>query len=407
MTDYKKLRTLFYIDEQSYVEEYQKRITSHSTYLTDFEINAFNSEKKYNLFFLINRQLISLIEKVNLNSKIIRNLQQKIPKVAHEQLFISLLVNELQSTNEIENVRSTKKELHKIAEMVQNNDKKMINSKRFIGLVSQYLSDYFEITKVEDFRKLYDEVVENEIDVKDKLDGILFRKEPVSVVSSTKVTHKGIIPEEKIIKKLEELLQFRKSDKYPPLAQIMLQHYMFEYIHPYYDGNGRIGRFMIYQDLKKVLDDFSAITFSYSINRNKNKYYSAFEETSNVLNNGEATEFISEMLSILNYGQELMIEKLRKSVYDFDKALKHLFDLNFTDEVKDLMYILIQSKLFSTDFNRINYKGLRDMIKKGKTKLKKNLLNLEQLGVVEKISSRPLTYQITDEYMEREILKNV
>lgn len=70
--------------------------------------------------------------------------------------------------NEIENIKSTKKE---IAEVLNNTSKK---DKRFTGLVTQYLMMKFgelDLNSVADFRKIYDEIVSDEIKKDEHPDG--------------------------------------------------------------------------------------------------------------------------------------------------------------------------------------------------------------------------------------------
>ncbi len=59
------------------------------------------------------------------------------------------------------------------------------------------------------------------------------------------ILHVRLQPETKIVEYIGEMLTFLKYFDAPQPFKIMASHYLFEYIHPFYDGNGRVGRFII------------------------------------------------------------------------------------------------------------------------------------------------------------------
>ena len=108
-----------------------------------------------------NSQLAVLIEDVFQNTQKVERIRLKLPKIAEEQLFATNLVNELQSTNEIEGVQSTRKELNEVMKRVIN---KQYKNQRFEGLVKQYLSlmnnrKALKISKVNDSRNICDNLL--------------------------------------------------------------------------------------------------------------------------------------------------------------------------------------------------------------------------------------------------------
>lgn len=150
------------------------------------------------------------------------------------------LIEEIMISNEIEGVVSTRKE---ITELI--NIEKPKEYKRFYGMVKKYEDIFFqekEFTPISDtskLRELYNDIllVDIQRDNPDNIpDGVIFRKEIVNVVSSTKTTHRGLYPESKIIEAMNYALSILNDNSLPYIVRAAVFHYFFGYIHPFYDG---------------------------------------------------------------------------------------------------------------------------------------------------------------------------
>jgi len=85
---------------------------------------------------------------------------------------------------------------------------------------------------------------------------------------------------EDMLEALSDLEKFINSeDELEPLIKIALIHYQFETIHPFLDGNGRIGRLLIalYLIEKKLLSQ-ETLYISYFLKRNRIEYYDRLTE---------------------------------------------------------------------------------------------------------------------------------
>ena len=70
------------------------------------------------------------------------------------------------------------------------------------------------------------------------------------------------------------------SKKLPPITRSAIAHLYFTSIHPFIDGNGRIGRAISEKALAQCLGYPSLIALAYTIERNRNKYYEALGNSS-------------------------------------------------------------------------------------------------------------------------------
>ncbi|MBC2214024.1 Fic family protein [Listeria welshimeri] len=407
---YYPLKNIFHQSNERYKEELELRKNSYGCYDTNLEITPIANEKlsheNINLFLVNTKKLQSLLQEAMKNSKKIESGSRKLPRHALQQYFDSLLINELQSTNEIEGVQSTKKEIADAIVEIVNNNKVDRSTKRFIGLVKLYgyVSDETEITNILQFREIYDELVSDEVDDECKLDGEIFRKSFVGVQKNGAFVHKGVEPEARIIDYLNRLINFIQNNSMPDLFKYMVAHYYFEYIHPFYDGNGRTGRYLVCSWIGKTLDRFSSITLSYIINRHKDEYYKAFEQASHPLNAGEITFFCEKMLEFLIEGQKRIIEDMEEKENKLNVMLRNIKELSGKDkELNDndcgILFIITQSWLFSRKDNRVTNSELIEMETFGKrTKVINAIQKMEEKNYLVKIGNRPLRYTLTQEF---------
>lgn len=257
---YRLLSSIFYSNNNEYLKIYSDRYNSESSYRFDFNI------KGNNAFLVINHDIVQRIETIYTLDRDLLEKMNRVPPIALQQYTKKCLVDEIKMTNEIEGVNSTRKEINEILNDKTENNK----NKRLYGLVKKYellMEEEIKLNCCKDIRDLYDELVLEEVieeDLKNKPDGRVFRKEKVYVQNSTgKIIHYGIYPEEDIIFNMIKGLNILNNDEYNYMIRIAVFHYLFGYIHPFYDGNGRTSRFISSYLLSKKLQFLVSYKLSY------------------------------------------------------------------------------------------------------------------------------------------------
>lgn len=371
--EYKLLSSLYYKDINQYNKLYTTRFTNENTYHFNIKINDNEA------FCCLDSQIFSLCDKISKADKYIYALSSQLPSAAITQFAAKSLVDEIILTNDIEGVYSTRKEIN----LILNDVKKRNSRKRFEGLVAKYkmLSrTEISLNNCEDIRRIYDELVLSEVvedDPDNMPDGVIFRKEIAEVTTSTqKVIHKGLYPEEKITDYMEQSLKILNNEDIHILIRIAIFHYLFGYIHPFYDGNGRTSRFISSYLLSKNYEYIIGYRLSYTIKENISDYYEAFKICNNPKSKGDLTPFVIMFLKIINKSFENLLDALYKRKENLEKYFSIVSKIKGID--KDLSYVLLQGALFSN--LGIDKKDLCNTLEISESTLSKRLKVIAKLG---------------------------
>ena len=379
--------------------EAERRLHEWSSFRTGIEI------KRGEIFLAVPRQLSVLSEQLLRAERKVSQLWHRLPGIAQQAYLRGLIMDEIVSTNEIEGVYSTRRQIDEALESVLS-DQPSIETKKFREFAKLYLqltekSHLYPKTPA-DIREIYDAVVAGELKETQQPDGELFRKEAVDVVAPTqKVLHQGVLPEAKIIRMLEQMILLADSPDIPPLFAAIITHFLFEYIHPFYDGNGRTGRYLLALYLTEPLSLATVLSLSKVIAENKSRYYKSFEMAENPKNYAELTFFVIQMLEFIRSAQNEEMENLENKEALLKKAQNALDSFSREPyflsprEVK-IMFMAVQNHLFGA-FSEISLADISRYEKISKQTTRKHTIKLEEKGLLKPVSLKPLKFLLTQQ----------
>lgn len=374
------LSKLFYTDKDNYEKTYKNRFNNEYTVHLDFSVNG------YPAFFVPEPSFYQKIVDIYKTDKRIKELRHILPEKAIEHFALRCLIDEIVLTNDIEGVFSSRREINSILSELKTKSQ----GKRYMGLVQKYLMLQYDksmsFNTCEDIRNLYDDLVYFEVaeDNPDNLpDGRIFRKDSASVVSVTqKEIHRGIYPESEIIEAMNKALDILNNQEIPFLFRVSVFHYLFGYIHPFYDGNGRTSRFISSYLLSKEFESIIAYRISFSISENRKEYYEAFKTCNDKHNRGDLTPFIIMFTDIISESFHLLEDALIKrynQLIHYHKCIRYLPN-GLNDKYASIYFLLIQASLFSE--NGISTIEIMDALHLSRTTLANRLNTLSEYNLI-------------------------
>ncbi|PWA09160.1 Fic family protein [Flavobacterium laiguense] len=162
-----------------------------------------------------------------------------------------------------------------------------------------------------------------------------YRKQGVGIVKGTKVEHIAP-PHENVPHLMKDLFEYLKDSDELTLIKSCVFHYEMEFIHPFLDGNGRMGRLWQTLILMSEYPIFEFLPFETLISQTQNDYYKSLSLSDK---SGKSTYFIEYMLDVI------------------DKSLGNL--LNYNNRIlKDLDRLEYFQKLGIKEFTRKDYMNI-------------------------------------------------
>lgn len=175
-----------------------------------------------------------------------------------------------------------------------------------------------------------------------------------------------------LMKNLE--VYMNETDVISPLIKLAVQHYQFESIHPFYDGNGRTGRIInvLYLCLHDLLDSPVLYLSDYII-KHKTDYYRLLGE---VKMNGNWEGWVLFILSA--------VEDTARQTNNQIKSINRLF-LKLQDKIKENAPKLYNKELlellFEQPYCKIEF--LVDRLNVSRVTASKYLSGLEKIGILQ------------------------
>tara|TARA_R110002050_G_scaffold54303_4_gene122961 strand:+ start:53127 stop:54119 length:993 start_codon:yes stop_codon:yes gene_type:complete len=177
-----------------------------------------------------------------------------------------------------------------------------------------------------------------------------YRKQGVGIVKGSKVEHLAP-PFENVPFLMKDLFEYLKNENEIELIKSCVFHYEMEFIHPFLDGNGRMGRLWQTLILMEKYPVFEFLPFETLISSNQEKYYKALAESDK---SGQSTTFIEYMLDVINTSISELLNFNNRTFSEQDR-LEYFISLNKSEfSRKDYMAVFkdISSATASRDLKK-------------------------------------------------------
>ncbi|MEL4308945.1 Fic family protein [Joostella sp. CR20] len=214
-------------------------------------------------------------------------------------------IKTIQSSLEIEGNTLTEEQITALLE-----NKRVIAPQKDILEVQNAIKVYdqlqnFNPNNLKDLEKAHGVLMQGLIDNAGKL-----RTKNVGIVQGSKVKH--VAPDGTMVRGLmNDLFTYLKSDNDILLIKSCVFHYEFEFIHPFIDGNGRMGRLWQTLILMQKYPVFEFLPVESLIKENQEAYYKVLEQSDNI---GQSTPFIEWMLNIILQALENLLKTQNRTL---------------------------------------------------------------------------------------------
>jgi Fic family protein len=153
-----------------------------------------------------------------------------------------------------------------------------------------------------------------------------YRNQEVGIFDGSRVAH--VAPPAKNVPYLmKDLFRYLKNEDELPLIKSCVFHYETEFIHPFMDGNGRIGRLWQTVILMSAYPIFEFMPFEVLVSQSQQNYYNALARSDRA---GNSTVFTEYMLDVIDRSLNEFLNYNNRTFTEMDR-LEYFVALGKTD----------------------------------------------------------------------------
>lgn len=179
-----------------------------------------------------------------------------------------------------------------------------------------------------------------------------YRNQSVGIVKGTKVEHLAP-PHENVPYLMNDLFEYLKDKNELTLIKSCVFHYEMEFIHPFLDGNGRMGRLWQTLILMTEYPVFEFLPFETLISKTQESYYKSLALSDNT---GKSTPFIEYMLNVIDKSLESLLSYNNRTIKDIDRL--NYFSMLGVNEFSRKDYMNVFKDISSATASRDLKKGV-------------------------------------------------
>ena len=195
-----------------------------------------------------------------------------------------------------------------------------------------------------------------------------YRKDGVGIFDGNQVVHLAP-PADRVPFLMSDLFEWLKNSDVHPLIKSCVFHYEFEFIHPFQDGNGRMGRLWQTVILKEWKSVFAWLPIETLIKENQVEYYNALNSSDSDANSTNFTVFMLQT-----------ILRTIKEIIETEKKITLKITVKITANQKKILEAIKQNPF-------VTQEELSSIVGIAKLNINKNMKKLQEQGLIERVGA--------------------
>jgi Fic family protein len=328
-----------------------------------------------------------------LKAGVLKGVVSALPNDISNETIVQIMVAEAMKTSEIEGEMLSRIE---VMSSIKNNlgisanplakDKNIIGLSKMLIDVRNSFSEALTEKKILEWHKM---LMENN----KKVNAGVWRKhkEPMQVISgsvSNPTIHFEAPPSTQVAKEMKAFVDwYNHSTIKNPLIKSAVAHIYFESIHPFEDGNGRVGRAIAEKALSQGLNSPVLFSISRAIEANKKEYYTELKNGQSGLAINKWIEWFISVIVEAQESSERMVRFTIKKVHFFDK-----YDSQINERQRKVIKKILEEEFFKGGMNTKKYISITGASKSTATR---DLQDLVEMNIFESTGGgRSTSYEI-------------